>query len=111
MSVLTEEEWGERFVPILKQDEDCLLLDGSNADERAFLDAVGNNRIWTQVEADDAIEYVPGRWRVNAIGYIVTMIPWAEDEADLTVMIDLHMDGEASDRASGDSDKDGGENE
>lgn len=105
MSVLTEEEWGERFVPILKQDEDCLLFDDSDSDERAFLDAVGNNRIWTQVEAGDAIEYVPGRWRVNAAGYIVTMNPWVEDEADLTVVIDLDMggdEGEWCDKKGGD---------
>lgn len=95
MTALAEAKWEERFVPIIKQDEDCLLFDGDNADERAFLDAVGDNRIWTQVEANDAIEYVPGRWTINAVGYIVTMKPWAEDEADLTVVIELDMGCEA----------------
>ncbi|HCJ28674.1 MAG TPA: hypothetical protein DHV63_05155 [Pseudomonas sp.] len=94
MTVLTEAEWEERFVPLIRQDEDCLLFDAYNADERAFLEAVGNNRIWTQVEADDAIEYVPGRWKINATGYIVTMNPWADDEGDLAVVIELDMDCE-----------------
>ena len=74
MSVLTEEMCEERFIPIIKQDEDCLLFDASYADECAFLDGVGNNRIWTQVEADGSVEHVPGRWRGNAIGYIVTVV-------------------------------------
>lgn len=92
MTYLTEEEWEDRFVPIIKRDEDCLLFSNSNADESAFLAAVGNNRIWTQMEGDGTIEYVPGFWRVNAEGYIVTMNPWAANEADLAVSIDLDFD-------------------
>lgn len=91
MTVLTEQEWEERFIPIIKQDDDCLLFDDGDAAEAAFLDAVGDNRIWTQVEADDAIQYVPGRWTINAVGYIVTMTPWSEDEADVTVGIELEF--------------------
>jgi hypothetical protein len=89
MTYLTEEEWEERFVPIIKRDEDCLLFSNHTADESAFLAVVGNNRIWTQIEADDGIEYIPGFWRVNAEGYIVTMNPWAENEANLAVAIDF----------------------
>ena len=92
MTYLTEEEWEERFVPIIKRDEDCLLFSNSSADEAAFLAVVGNNRIWTQMEGDGTIEYVPGFWRVNAEGYIVTMNPWAENEANLAVEIDLDFD-------------------
>ena len=72
-------------------------MTGHEADECAFLTVVGNKRIWTQVEADDTIAYVPGRWRVNAIGYIVTMNPWADDEADLTIEIDFGGDGDDRD--------------
>lgn len=111
MTALTEAEWEERFVPVIKQDEDCLLFDSYNADERAFLDAVGDNRIWTQVEADDAIEYVPGRWKINAVGYIVTMKPWAEDEADLAVVIELDMAGAAFENTADASASDGGDHE
>lgn len=98
MTVLTEQEWEERFIPIIQQDVDCLLFDESDPDERAFLDVVGDSRIWTQVEADDAIQYVPGRWTINAVGYIVTMKPWGEDEADLAVWIELDF----IERAGGD---------
>lgn len=92
MTYLTEEEWEERFVPIIKRDEDCLLFSNDRADESAFLAIVGNNRIWTQIEGDGTIEYVPGFWRVNAEGYIVTMNPWADNEANLAVEIDLEFD-------------------
>lgn len=89
---MTEEEWEERFIPIIKRDNDCLLFSNHMADESAFLAVVGNDRIWTQMEGDGTIEYVPGFWRVNAEGYIITMNPWTEDEADLVVVIELDLD-------------------
>ncbi|WP_433947490.1 hypothetical protein [Brevundimonas diminuta] len=85
---MTEEEWEQHFIPVLRQDDDCLLFDDGNAEEAAFLDSVGNNHVWTQVEADDSIAYIPGRRKVNAIGYIVTMVPWTEADADICVEID-----------------------
>lgn len=89
---MTEEEWEERFVPIIKRDEDCLLFSNHRAEESAFLAIVGNDRIWTQMEGDGTIEYVPGFWRVNAEGYIVTMNPWTEEDADSVVVIELDFD-------------------
>ncbi|QTC90859.1 hypothetical protein [Brevundimonas goettingensis] len=106
MTMLTEQEWEERFIPIIKQNDDWLLFDDSDPDECVFLDAVGDNRIWTQVEADDAIQYVPGRWTINAVGYIVTMKSWAENEADLTVVIELDMGCEAFANSASDGDGD-----
>ncbi|KIC55184.1 hypothetical protein RM53_15435 [Brevundimonas nasdae] len=106
MTQLTEAEWEERFVPVAKRGQNYLLFDGYRTDERAFLEVVGNNRIWTHIDAEGAVEYIPGFWRVNAMGYIVTMNPWAENEADLVVEIDLGFERDEDEDDEEDEDDD-----
>jgi hypothetical protein len=85
---MNEDDWFDKFQPVAK--DGLLLFDPTDETDRAFLDMIDPHHIWTEVDSGEASEYavLPGVRLVNRIGYLVTVVPWAEDDADLVVLMD-----------------------
>lgn len=59
------------------------LLDWTKPDDMAFLDAADPNCVWTVVDGDGPAAIIAGRHMVNRIGYIVTEVPWTNDDMEV----------------------------
>ena len=74
---LSFEEWREKYQPIFSFDDDWDLLRNSHTNRE-------ENKVWTILETDGLYSIVTGRKGVNAIGNVVTRIPFelASDDFD-----------------------------
>ena len=55
------------------------MIDIGQALNAAIDDFFSDEHIWTQTEANDVIYYETGRTGINAVGYIVCVIPWTTE--------------------------------
>jgi hypothetical protein len=88
--ILSEDDWSAAFQPITNPRDETLLFDWTEALDANFLNNVDVHHVWTEVDDDDSEDtlILPGMHRVNRIGYLITLAPWRDDEADLAVVCD-----------------------
>lgn len=93
-TLIHEEEWIEQYQPIanpLRNDlgfdygDGSALVDDSEA-ELAYLDNIEAKRIWTVIDREDDTVIVPGRYKINALGHIITQNAWSDE----TLMVYYH---------------------
>jgi hypothetical protein len=88
--IMSEDEWTDAFQPITNPRDETLLFDWTEALDATFLKNLDVHHVWTEVDGDNGDDtfILPGMLRINRIGYLVTLAPWKDGEADLAVICD-----------------------
>src|SRR5471030_2499131 len=90
---MSEEAWESEFFPFENPTSGTWFFDPDEPIDAAFMAKLGENHIWTEVDIDFDTDsdlqsaVIPGTHWVNRIGYIVTMVPWSAEHADLEIHI------------------------
>lgn len=71
---MTEDEWWDEF-------------EAERLDDPDEVDEHPDEMIWTQIESDGLIQYVPGCRSVGD-GYYLALKPWGPEHADLLITVD-----------------------
>lgn len=80
---MTEETFGRRFPMICDAKGTELHFETWHKEpQKTFLDTLDPHFIWTLVETDVGTVYLPGVRFVNRSFYLVSTVPWTDEERD-----------------------------
>lgn len=90
---INEEDWIETYKPIVNHITPYASFSGylfeTYGDELEYVSSKDANNIWTVVEGDEGYPLiVSGYSLVNRIGYILTEVPWADEDMITIPLID-----------------------
>lgn len=77
MSMITYEEWKEKYKPILDEDGGSRFFE-TYGDDFEFVKSQKQGHIWTEVSCDYVTEVYAGYHSVNRMGYYITEIAWED---------------------------------
>ena len=76
---LDEDTYDARYQPVA-HDYDSSLWDAAD-----LSDDLPERHIWSVLEVDGRLYVVPGRHRVNVVGFNVTTHPWENDNIEVAI--------------------------
>jgi hypothetical protein len=100
---MTEDQWNKKYEPIDNPSEGHMrFATDENDDDAAFVAAVDEHHVWTEVEYEELEEHkdgesstifaiVPGRpdRQIKFVcGCMVTKLPWKDSDVDLMILGD-----------------------
>ena len=88
--IMSVSEWAAEYHPVINPRGGTLTFDWEDDLDATFIKNVDVYHVWTELDEDegDGALIVPGRRWENFQGYIVTMVPWTDSDADLAVVGD-----------------------
>ena len=87
------DRWHDRFKPVGHPTEgEGVYHFQTNGDDQKFVQAINHHHVWSVVDGDDGGMYLcPGFRLVNLVLYVVTLVPWTDEEEDSLHDVVWHM--------------------